>query len=242
MALLKRAARLPFAAAFGAFGVEYLLAAAGRTPTPGAPWPPLWTVWACVAAALFLASALSIAANRSSRGVNTLFGAVLLVDLLVEFLPALIRNVHNPDPWTNASEVAAMAGAALALGGRLYDLDWLRRLGEVLFALALIVFGVQHFLYAGYVASLIPVWIPAHAFVAKFTGGAMIAASLAIGSRIQEQLAAALTGAMFLFWFFALHLPRAIQTPHSEAEWTNAFVCLAVGGGALILAEVSRAT
>jgi len=48
------------------------------------------------------------------------------------------------------------------------------------FALAITcaVFGVDHFLYVDFVASLVPAWIPHHVFWAHFCGAALIAAGM----------------------------------------------------------------
>ncbi len=106
-------------------------------------------------------------------------------------------------------------------------------LGQYFFAISLIVFGTQHFLYARFIATLIPAWIPAHLFWAYFVGVAFFATALAIILRTGAVLATSLLGLMFFLWVVLLHLPRVAASPHNGNEWTSAFVALAMSGSAL---------
>ena len=87
----------------------------------------------------------------------------------------------------------------------------------------MIVFGIQHFLYTPYIAFLIPKWMPAHLFLASFTGIAFIAAGLAIATHIFSRLASILLGLMFLLWVVTLHTQRVIASPHNTDELVSLF-------------------
>jgi len=68
------------------------------------------------------------------------------------------------------------------------------------------VFGVPHFMYAAFIATLIPSWIPAHMSgsilpVVGFIGAAV----LSIACRLYAWLAQPLLGMMFLLWPILLH-------------------------------------
>jgi uncharacterized membrane protein len=106
----------------------------------------------------------------------------------------------------------------------------------------MIIFGVQHFLYARFIAFLIPAWIPGHLFLAYATGVAFIAAGLAIAAHIFSRLASSLLGLMFLLWFITLHVPRALAQLHTAKgadEWASALVALAFTGASFLLAAYS---
>jgi len=103
-----------------------------------------------------------------------------------------------------------------------------------------VIFGVQHFMYAKFIATLIPVWIPGHLFWAYFVGVAFVATALSIATKIQGRLAAALLGLMFLLWVIVLHAPRVVAAAHDGNEWTSAFVALAMSGGAFLVAGALR--
>ena len=67
-------------------------------------------------------------------------------------------------------------------------------------AVALPVFAIQHFMYARFIAGLVPAWIPARLFWAYFVGAAFLAAS---GARLADKMtyaAAVALGTMFLIW------------------------------------------
>ena len=98
------------------------------------------------------------------------------------------------------------------------------------------VVGVQHLIYAHFVATLVPGWIPGHLFWAYFVGVAFFAAALAIASGVQRRLAGMLLGAMFFLWVLIVHLPRIIGAVHNGNEWTSGLLALAMSGGALIVA------
>jgi hypothetical protein len=96
---------------------------------------------------------------------------LLLVRVLLAYVPRLVANIHDPGPWTSGSELLSLCGAALVLAG-------VMKLGRIVVAAPLLVFGVQHFLYARFIATLVPAWIPGRLFWAYFVGVAFAAALL----------------------------------------------------------------
>jgi uncharacterized membrane protein len=99
-----------------------------------------------------------------------------------------------------------------------------------------LIFGWQHFIYADYIATLIPAWMPARLFLAYFTGCAFITAGTAIITNIQARLSATLLGFMFLLWVVLLHGSRCAASPYNKDECTSLFVALALGGGSFVVA------
>lgn len=106
------------------------------------------------------------------------------------------------------------------------------------FSACLLVYAMLHFVYADYIATLIPSWIPVHLFWSYFVGVAFLASAVGIAINRAGRLAAMLMGLMFYLWFAIVHLPRVIASPQIEAEWTSAFVALAIGSTAWMLASV----
>ena len=109
-------------------------------------------------------------------------------------------------------------------------------LALVLFALCIAVFGYQHFEFLRFVAPLVPRWIPAHALWVQITGAAMIAAAIAFFLPRVAVPAGIALGVMFLLWFFLLHVPRVIASPHNRDEWTSAIIVLAMADASWIMA------
>jgi len=248
METLTKGGRFFFAASIAGFGMQYLTSAALAAPAPGPPWTPGSRLWAYVTGAFLIAVAVSIATKKSARVAAFLLGSMFFLRVLLIHGPRLAVNLHDPGPWTTTFEVLAMCGAALVLAGTLpvvqhssqrweSAVDKTAVLGRFLFAISLVIFGIQHLMYARFVASLVPSWIPGHLFWAYFTGAAFIAATMSIITGKSARLAATLLGLMFLLWVLLLHLPRVALSPHNGNEWTSAFVALAMCGGAFVLAR-----
>jgi len=106
-----------------------------------------------------------------------------------------------------------------------------------LFAFSLIVFGAQHLMYARFVASLIPSWIPFHLFFAYLTGVAFLASAISIATRKFVDAGAGLLCLMFLLWVLLLHLPRVAGALHNGDEWTSMLIALSMAGGAMFIAD-----
>jgi uncharacterized membrane protein YphA (DoxX/SURF4 family) len=244
-----RLGRLFFALSMVLFGVQYFIYVAGlKGPIPGPPWFPSAHALAVLTGAALIAVGVFIAAGKMVRLAATLLGVALLLSVAFFHLPRLIANLHNADPWTSSFEILALMGGAFVLasiatsdGFKLEPSDkilsQLAVFGRVMFAASLVVFAVQHFLYAKFVATLIPAWIPARLFWSYFVGIAFIAAALAIVARKMARAASILLGVMFLIWVVILHMPRVAASPRNGDEVTSLLVALAMGGASFILAE-----
>ena len=112
-------------------------------------------------------------------------------------------------------------------------------LGRISVAISLVVFGVQHFLYGGFVAGLVPAWMPGRLFWAYFVGVAFLAAAVGILVELFARPAATMLGVMFFLFVVLLHIPRIVLHSHDGNEWTSGFVALAMCGGAWVLASAS---
>jgi uncharacterized membrane protein len=100
--------------------------------------------------------------------------------------------------------------------------------GRVFMASLLVVVGVQHFMYAGFVATLVPAWIPWRLFWAYFVGVAFFAAAVGILVEKLTRPAGTLLGVMFLVFVVTTHLPRIVMYLRNGNEWTSGLVALAM--------------
>jgi len=245
---LRHFGRLCFAISIAFFGAQYLLYGrfeGGLPPVP--PWTPGAPVLAYVLGVALIFPALSIASLWKARQSAISLGTLLLLSFL--FLHCLHASsiLHNGTNRTRAFECLTLSAIAFSLAGILANgrnsstesraKNWPLLLGRFLFAISMIVFGVQHFMYAGFIATLIPAWIPLHLFWVYLTGTGMIVAGLSIATGILASLASMGLGLMFLLWFLLLHAPRVAASPRNGDEWTSAFVALAVSGGSFLLAS-----
>ena len=144
------------------------------------PRDPEWNV---AVGALLITLSVGIGFRSRARWAAVCLGVTLCLYALLLYVPRIVARLHDPGPWTNilgvgsplaaASEILAMSGAAWVLaGGRMEGRSRfsVRRGSDgesgsrALFAGPLIVFGLQHFLYSGFLATLIPSWIPWRSF------------------------------------------------------------------------------
>jgi uncharacterized membrane protein len=112
-------------------------------------------------------------------------------------------------------------------------------LGRIFVAISLVVFGVQHFIYGGFVAGLVPAFMPGRLFWAYFVGVAFLAAAAGILYKLMARPAATMLGVMFFLFVLLLHIPRIVTNSSNGNEWTSGFVALAMCGGAWVLASAA---
>ena len=242
MNLMAILGRLLYATALVILGAEHLVNAnfpVGLLPVP--PDVPGRLVLVYVAGAVLLVAGAGLLFRQKVRllalVVSGLFGLVVLT----VHVPLLLAAPTNGGEWTAFFEAVALGGGALLMAGRATgagqtDAGDLTRYGRWLFASSLVVFGVLHFVYAPFIATLIPGWIPAPLFWAYFVGVAFLGTASSIFLNYQRLIATALLGLMFLGWVLVLHGPRVVASPRIEPEWTSLCVALAMSGSAFSLA------
>lgn len=186
--------------------------------------------------------------ETESRGsiVRDLLGFLFFLCVLVLHGPKVSVLLHGASARTEALEPLTLCGAAWVLAGtlpigRFHLHGWdathkLLTIGRYLFALPMVVFGIQHFMLPGVIASLIPTWIPGHLFWTYFTGTAFISAGVSIATKKYASLTATLLGAMFLLWVVCLHAPRVAIDSGNRGEWSSLFVALGISGGSSVVA------
>lgn len=194
--------RYLFAAALVAFAIQHFVYASMGSGL-GPPWILGHPLWAWPMGAALLAASASIVMRKYVLIVAGALTALLLIYVELLYGPRFAAGIHNPGPWTSAAELVCIGGASFVLAGRGSSSNFGRRaitVGRLLFALPLIVFAVQHFLYASFIATLIPAWIPLRLFWAYFVGAAFVAAAVSIATKLRGRLGATLLGIMFFIW------------------------------------------
>ena len=155
--------------------------------------------------------------------------------------------------WWPASSAAVMAGTAWILYWWLAD-GWDKRhfgfvtrdtglrIARVLFGLGLIPFGLAHFLYMDATAPLVPGWLLFPVFWAYFTGGAFIAAGLAMIFGVYARLAAALITLQFGLLTLLVWVPRVVAGSLTAFQWNEFFVSILLTAAAWVVADSCRDT
>jgi len=245
--MLERLGMVFFFGAMVCFSVQHFLYATHFAETTmGYPWIPVPRWLAYLVGSLLALVALAVAMRKGAPYAALSLAMLLLLRALVAFGPILLATPRNGGFWTSFCELLAMAGASLFVAGsvggnslssmrRAAILRFSKRLSPFLFAVPLLVFGAQHFLYAAYIATLVPSWIPGHLFWAYLVGSAFLAVAITLLTGRFARLAMVLLGSMFCSWVILLHGPRIFHYPHNGFEWTSGFVALAMSGAAWIL-------
>lgn len=192
------------------------------------------------AAALLLAGA-AVQARRSA-----VFGAAALAIMYLAWVvllhgPRVAGHPTNIGAWNGVAEISALATAGLVGFASLWNgarAAGLSRAGQLVFGLCPLVFGLAHFTYADFTASMVPAWIPPNQlFWAYATGTFHVAAGLGILSGVQAKLAARLLSVMFAGFVILLHAPRVFVDPDSRLEWTMLAIALSLTGSAWTVAD-----
>jgi uncharacterized membrane protein len=120
------------------------------------------------------------------------------------------------------------------------------RTAQVLFGLACVVYGLAHFAYADFTASMVPIWLPGRLGFAYLTGLGHLAAGIGIIVWILPRLAATLEAIMMssfglLVWVPSLfaHPPPEWATP-PQNQWSELFVTLLLAASAWIVSTSLR--
>jgi len=118
---------------------------------------------------------------------------------------------------------------------------------RIVFGLTCVFYGVSHFVYADYTASMVPRWLPGSLALAYFTGMAHVAAGICLIVKLVPRLAAALEALMMsafglLVWvpsFFMQPRPKWATPPGNQ--WSELVVTLLLATSAWLLAASLRA-
>jgi uncharacterized membrane protein len=203
--------------------------------------------WTCVVGMGLIITGAATMMGKAGRPAAILLGTALLALLVFRHIPVqAAANFRSLGAWTGAFKDLTLAGGAFAVaatlpGEKSPSAD--RRFtsfGCFAMAITCAVFGVDHFLYVDFVASLVPSWIPWHVFWTYFCGAALVAAGAGMMLRIRARLASGLLAGMIFAWLLMLHIPRAIVQDYGSDlgnEWTSVFEALAFSGIALILSR-----
>jgi uncharacterized membrane protein len=119
-------------------------------------------------------------------------------------------------------------------------LDKIVALANLCFAAPLAVFGTLHLFGPQFVKDLVPPYMPGRMFWVYFVGGALIAASLSIATKIGVRWSGLLVGIMMFMFVAMLYLPSALRHLHARFTWTIVFREMSFGGAGWILAAMAK--
>lgn len=218
---------------FGGFALQW-------QPVPdGVPYR---TILAYVSAGVLAAAGASLILRKAAGVGAWALTISYLVWVVILHGPRVVAHPLDVSIWLGFAEsLALFCGGIVAvtqtasLGAQTARAQEAARLG---FGAALLVFGLSHFVYAKFTASMVPAWIPPdQRFWAYATGAFHILAGLSFLSGVQSKIAAWCLTAMFGGFVLLLHAPRVFRAPTDRMEWTMLAIALSLTGAAWTLAD-----
>lgn len=188
---------------------------------------------AYASAALMLVCGIGLLSKRTEAlAARVLFPYFALLVLLLK-VPAVVKHPLVEVAWQSMSEIVVVFTGAWVL----FAADKRStRTAQLVFGLALIPFGLAHFVYLELTAPLVPAWLPYHTGWAYLTGAAQIAAGIGVLLGIFARLAASMEAAMLSAFTVLVWIPAIVASPTSRDSWSELTISWAISAGAWVVA------
>ena len=227
------------------------------TGTFGPTWPPLpksvpaQAVLVYLCAIIYLVSGIGLLWQRTAAIASRVLLGYLLVWLLLLRVPQVfILHPTLLAAWGFGQSAVIVAAAWVLYVWFVGDRDGhaLRfaagnnglRIARVLYGLALIPFGLAHFVYLKQTTVLVPSWLPSPSAWAWFTGGAFIAAGVAVLIGVCARLAAMLSTVQMGMFGLLVWVPRVAAGEVNAFQFGEFVTTVALTAAGWVIADSFR--
>jgi uncharacterized membrane protein len=206
--------------------------------------------WVYSVGCALIAASLSIATRIGVRWSGLLFGIMMFLFVVMIHFPGALRQPHDRFIWTIVFREMSFGGAGWILAGNAID-GWrgqgksaLITVGRVFVTMALIVFGIEHFLHATGLPGVplekqMPAWVPGRMLIDYVTGAALLFAGGSILLNRKTRTVSTYLGGWILLMVLVIYGPVlivALSEPGTavKVEGINYFADTLLFAGAIL--------
>lgn len=193
-----------------------------------------------------------------TKNVCLYLGFGFLILFLLSHLPYVL--IFNTDKnvsvqiWIDALEALCYSGGAFVMADSFPEINFnknenkflafLEKLipfGRIFYSILILFFGISHFLFAEFLSTMVPQWLPFPLFWTYFFGVALIIAALGIIFKLYIRVISLLLAFTLLLFFLFFHIPDVYSNPMMGGgkEIVRALICLLFCGIALVIASTN---
>jgi uncharacterized membrane protein len=195
------------------------------------PYMPGRSFWVYSVGCALIAASLSIATRIGMRWSGLLFGIMMFLFVAMIHLPGAL---HRPNRiiWVIVFREMAFGGGGWILAGKARD-GWrgqggnaLIAVGRVFVTMALVVFGIEHFLHPTGLPGVplvkqMPAWVPGRVLVGYVTGAALLVTAGSVLLARKTRTVATSLGGWLLLMVLVIYCPvliGALSQPDAGAR------------------------
>ena len=243
-----RLAKVILALSFAGFGVLCLVSGEfelfWKLSPASAPWRQ---AIADASGLMLLAGGLGMLLPRTA-GLGTLVVTVnASLWLLLLGVPRVVAHPTREVTWLAFGQnliivtggwtlLGSWAGRGGIPAGESSPKERVPRLALVLYALALPMVGLSHFVYLKLAVAAVPAWLPYRTGLAYLTGAGHIAAGLGILFGVLRRLAATAEATMLSIFALLVWVPAIVAGPSTREPWMDFFITTMCAGAAWAIA------
>ncbi len=212
-------------------------------------WLPAHAFWLYLVGVANIAAALSLISGKLARVAAPLLGLMMFLFVALIYIPDVFQEPTNRFAIALFFRDGSLCAGALALAATLNGATHERfarhvaLAARIFFAVAMIFYGVEHFLHPHFAPGVpleleMPAWFPAQVALAWITGALLLACGIGLFLNKYARFAALVLGVLYFLLTVIFYLPQEILRPSIAISGTLDYVAdtLTFSGAAFFIA------